>query len=97
MAVARTSDLAPGEGSVVVAGGKLVALFNVAGRYFAIDNTCLHRGGPLGDGDVEGSVLTCPWHGWQYDVETGRHLLDPSIGVRTYPVRVSGDEILVEI
>ncbi len=95
--VARASELAPGEGKVVEAGGKLFALFNVDGAFYAVDNTCLHRGGPIGEGDLEGTTLTCPWHGWQYDVTTGRHLLDPTVGLRTYPVTVEDGEVRIEV
>ena len=56
----------------VSVNGKAVAVANVGGEFHAIDNTCLHRGGPLGDGPLEGKIVTCPWHGWQYDVTTGK-------------------------
>lgn len=95
--VAAAHDLAPGEGTVVEAGGKLVGLFNVDGRFYAVESKCLHRGGPLGEGDLEGTTLTCPWHGWQYDVTTGRHLLDPSVGVRSFHVVVEGDEVKIDV
>ena len=61
--VAAAGAIAPGEGRVVEAGGRTLALFNVDGAYYAIDNTCSHRGGPLGDGDLEGTVVSCPWLG----------------------------------
>ncbi|MBI2461390.1 MAG: Rieske 2Fe-2S domain-containing protein, partial [Candidatus Rokubacteria bacterium] len=69
--VAEIADLAPGQGRVVEVEGKAIALFNVDGAFYAIDNTCLHRGGPLGEGELDGAVVTCPWHGWCYDVTTG--------------------------
>lgn len=77
--------------------GKTVAVANVAGKLFAINNVCLHRGGPLGQGDLAGQVVTCPWHGWQYDVTTGKLATNPAIGVETYNVEVRGDDIFVEI
>jgi len=77
--------------------GKTVALANVGGKLFVINNTCLHRGGPLGEGELKGQIVTCPWHGWQYDVTTGRLVANPSVGVETYPVEVRGDDIFVDI
>lgn len=93
--VAKTDELRPGEGKVVEAGGRKIALFNVGGEFYAVDNTCLHRGGPLGEGSLEGPVVTCPWHGWQYDVRTGQNTFNPGVGVRRYEVRVEGSTVLV--
>jgi len=95
--VAEVGDLAPGQGRVVEVNGKSIALFNVGGRFHAMDNTCRHRGGPLGEGDLEGSVVTCPWHGWQYDVTTGANKANPAIKVEIYPVRVEGAEVKVAV
>jgi len=61
--IAETKDLPPGSGTIVEAGGRTLALFNVDGTFYAIDNTCLHRGGPLGEGDLDDTIVTCPWHG----------------------------------
>lgn len=94
---AKSSDLAPGKGMCVEAGGKSIALFNVDGTYHAIDNTCLHRGGPLGEGDLSGTTVTCPWHGWQYDVTTGKTAMNPGVTLATYETRVEGDDILVGV
>jgi nitrite reductase/ring-hydroxylating ferredoxin subunit len=77
--------------------GKTVALANVAGKLFAINNVCLHRGGPLGQGELKQQIVTCPWHGWQYDVTNGRLLTNPAVGVETYPVEVRGEDIFVDI
>lgn len=93
--VAKASDLSPGEGRVVEVGGRSVALFNVDGEFHAIDNTCVHRGGPLGEGELDGSTVTCPWHGWQYNVTEGACLNVPGEGVDHYEVRVEGDEVQV--
>jgi 3-phenylpropionate/trans-cinnamate dioxygenase ferredoxin component len=95
--VAATGDVAPGSGKVVEAPGRLLALFNVDGAFYALDNTCLHRGGPVGEGDLEGTVVTCPWHGFQYDVTTGRNVFDPDVGLESFPVRVTDGEVQVEI
>ena len=77
--------------------GKALAVANVAGEFHAIDNTCLHRGGPLGDGPLEGKIVTCPWHGWQYDVTSGKVSQNPSVGVPCYPVEVRGADIFVDL
>src|SRR5206468_1919757 len=63
--VAAVGDVASGEGRVVEVEGKTLALFNVDGTYYAIDNSCAHRGGPLGEGELDGCVVTCPWHAWR--------------------------------
>ena len=95
--VAETADVPPGRGRVVGVGGRDVALFNVDGTFFAVDNTCGHRGGPLGEGNLSGPVVACPWHGWQYDVRTGENALDDRFRVVCYPVRVDGASVLVEL
>ncbi len=95
--VASTSDLAPGQCKVADAGGKPIALCNVNGTFYAIDNTCLHQGGPLGEGSMETTTLTCPWHAWQWDVTTGKSTVNPAMGVTCYPVKVEGDDVMVEV
>ena len=87
----------PGENKIVNVNGTDVALFNVEGEFFAINNTCLHRGGPLGEGFLEGDVVTCPWHGWRYNVRTGNNVTMPNAHVASYKVKVEGDDILVDI
>lgn len=76
--------------------GRTIALANVDGTFYAVNNTCLHRGGPLGQGELEDKVVTCPWHGWQYDVTTGKVSMNPSVGVDTYAVEVRGEDIFVD-
>jgi len=93
--VAAVADVPAGTGKCVAVNGREIALFNVDGTYHAIDNTCLHRGGPLGEGELDGTVVTCPWHGWQYDVRTGRNIMDESEGVDRYEVKVEGGDVLV--
>ena len=95
--VAQVSDLQPGTGKVVTVKDKAIALFNVDGTFYAIDNTCVHRGGPLGEGEMEGNRVTCPWHGWQYDVKTGVSETNPSAKVQTYQVKVDGLAVMVSI
>jgi len=95
--VAQTTDIPPGEGRSFEVGGKTVAVFNVNGQFYAIDNTCVHRGGPLGEGYLENKVVTCPWHGWRYDVTTGVSPVNPAAKVPTYPLKVEGADLLVEV
>lgn len=94
--VARREEIPAGAGLVVEVAGKKIALFNAGGNFYALDNTCLHRGGPLGEGELEGTVVTCPWHGWEYDITTGCTLEDPSKKVACFAVRVEGDDLVVE-
>ena len=95
--VAKTSEIAPGTSKVVEVGGKTVAVFNCEGAFFAIDNTCKHRGGPLGEGSLSGTTVSCPWHGWEYDVKTGECAMDPAIKVQKFDVKVEGEDILVSL
>lgn len=97
MKVASLSELAPGACKTVHVNGKAIALFNVGGTVFALDNTCLHMGGPLGDGILEGDVVTCPWHMWEYNVRTGEQVMNPAIKVVTYPVQVEDGDIKVAV
>ena len=95
--VATVHELATGQGLVVEAEGRSVALFNVDGTYYAIDNSCPHRGGPLGEGDLDGRVVSCPWHAWRWDVSTGASVNNPAVRVACFPVRVQGDGIFVDL
>jgi 3-phenylpropionate/trans-cinnamate dioxygenase ferredoxin component len=95
--VASVSQVTPGTGIVASADGKEVAVFNVDGEFYVIDNVCKHRGGPLGEGELEGETVTCPWHAWQYNVKTGTCLTKDGIKMDTYEVRVEDDDIKVAI
>lgn len=99
LAVCRRDDIPPDRGWPVRAGELNIAIFDVEGDLCAIDNVCLHVGNPLDDGFVSGGVVTCPWHGWRYDLRTGEHLtyFGRRHGVRTYPVRVEGGVVLVDV
>jgi len=95
--VASLSELVKGACKTVQAAGKEIALFNVDGSIYALDNTCLHVGGPLGEGELEGTTVTCPWHGWQYNVCTGQNLMNSDLKVAAYPVQVEGNDISVAV
>ena len=94
--VAAVADLAPGACTTVEVDGKQVALFNVDGTFYALDNECPHRGGPLGEGELDGCVVTCPWHSWQFDVTSGESQTD-DLRATPDPVRVEGGDVLVEL
>ena len=92
--VAAVADVAPGSGACVEVNGKQLALFNVDGTFHVLDGVCPHRGGPLGEGELEGNTVTCPWHAWQFDVTTGESLTDDS-SVERFEVKVEGGDVLV--
>ncbi len=95
--LASVSDLAPGSCLSVEADGIGVALFNVDGTIYALDNTCPHAGGPLGEGTLSNEIVECPWHGWRYNVRTGEKLENPEFKVACYEVHVKDNVILVAI
>ena len=95
--VARAADVPVGQGRVVQAGAKSLALWNVDGAYHVIDNTCPHRGGPMGDGDLDGRLAICPWHGWRWDVTTGANANNPAVKIACFPIRVVDGDVYVEL
>lgn len=87
----------PGHSTRVQAEGTSIAIFNVDGKLYGIDSRCTHVGGPLDQGRLEGSIVTCPWHGSTFDVQTGAVTRGPAIKpVRSYRVRADGDTLVVE-
>jgi nitrite reductase (NADH) small subunit/3-phenylpropionate/trans-cinnamate dioxygenase ferredoxin subunit len=94
---ARREDVPPGKIYEFQVGGQAIAIANVAGKLCAINSICAHEGGPLGEGELEGTVVTCPWHAWQYDVTTGKVVQNPSLGVECYPVELRGDDVFVDV
>ena len=95
--VATISEIPKGGGKAVEVGGKALAIFNADGTFYAVDNTCLHQGGPLAEGMLSGTSVSCPWHGWEYDVTSGACSMDPSIRVQQYEVKVEGEDIFVAV
>lgn len=96
--VARTDEIGPGQGKVVAVGDKLIALFNIDGSFHAIDDTCTHVGGPLSEGELEGTLVTCPWHGAVFDLTTGDVLGPPAVQkVTKYNTRVEDGVVEVEV
>ncbi len=95
--VAKVAECPPGTSLERIAGEHVLALFNVDGIYYALDGVCSHQGGPLGKGSVSDCIVTCPWHGWQFDVRDGRHQLNPRIAQPHFAVRVEDEVILIEL
>lgn len=96
--IGKRSELpAPGEAREFEAGGKVICVANVNGQCSAIDNECVHEGGPLGQGVVEEGKVVCPWHGWQYDAKTGKVSDSSDIGVSAYPLHIEGDDVFVDV
>jgi nitrite reductase/ring-hydroxylating ferredoxin subunit len=95
--VARALDLAPGQSRLIQVEHRELLLFNVEGRYYAVKNSCPHRGTPLDHAGVENRVLTCPGHGWEFDLETGDSLDHPPLGLRCYRVEVRDDTVWIEV
>jgi nitrite reductase/ring-hydroxylating ferredoxin subunit len=111
--VARMSELPPGQRKIVEAEGRSIGVFNVHGRFYALRNSCPHQAAPLCRGAIkgmampgkpgeyswarEGEILRCPWHGWEFDITTGRSVFNPhKTRVKTYEVTVEGDDEAVE-
>jgi nitrite reductase (NADH) small subunit len=95
--MATLEDLPPGASKEVEHDGRIFALFNVEGRISAIDGICPHQGGPLAEGPLEGTTVTCPWHGWQFDVRSGQNSLGGRLRQPVYEVKVEGQDVLVAV
>jgi nitrite reductase/ring-hydroxylating ferredoxin subunit len=96
--VATIDEVPPGRAKLVEVNGNEIALFNIAGTFHAIDNSCTHVGGPLCEGEINGVEVTCPWHGAVFDLSTGRALGPPAFeAVSRYEVRVEGSDVQIEI
>jgi len=96
--VARVEDVPPGSVVHVEADGEEIALTNRDGNFYAVQGACLHLGGPLGEGKIDvDEYLTCPWHGWKYDVTTGKNDFDLAIQLKTYEVHVEDGQIKVAV
>lgn len=94
---ASLEDCPPGAAMETVVGDKIVALFNVDGDLYAIDGVCPHQGGPLGKGTLQGCIVSCAWHGWQFDVTNGQHQASATLHHPTYRTRVDEQGVWVDI
>jgi len=98
VSVGKTSEIPEGHITVYEVGGVRVAVCNVGGKLYAIDDVCTHDGGPLDQGVLEGKLVECPRHGAKFDVTDGRAVVLPAVRpVRTYPVEVDGDDVRVSV
>ena len=95
--LAKASDIAEGNCQAFTVDGQAIAVFNVGGKFSAIEDTCKHRGGSLGGGTLDGEIVTCPLHGWTYNVTTGECTANPQVQMKCFPVKVEGEEIVVEV
>jgi nitrite reductase/ring-hydroxylating ferredoxin subunit len=95
--LATLDELPPGATKEVEHDGRIYALFNIGGEISVLDGICPHQGGPLAEGELHGTVVTCPWHGWQFDVRTGQALLASRVRQPTFPVRIEGQDVLVAV
>jgi nitrite reductase/ring-hydroxylating ferredoxin subunit len=96
--VASANEIAPGQARLINIKGEEIALFNIEGVFFAVQNACTHEEGPLVERDIEGHEVTCPWHGARFDVRTGEVLCPPAYeDVHRYNVRLIGTDIELEI
>lgn len=93
----RTEMPGPNEAREFNAAGRVICVANVDGVLSAMDNVCLHRGGPLGQGFIERGKLICPWHGWEFNPKTGAAIHNPAACVPVYPIKIDGEDVLVEI
>lgn len=111
--VCAASEIPPGGRRIVAVDGRSIGVFNVGGRFYALHNGCPHKGGALCEGPVggtvlptedrsytygrEGEILRCAWHGWEFDIRTGRALVDPTVCARTYPVTVVDGTVVIAV
>lgn len=95
--VAHAADIPDGERKIVSVGTLSIGVFHHKGHWYALRNSCLHRGGPVCTGPLDGDVLICPWHGFQYDVTTGKFLSDPNAQLDTYPIFIEQGEVMLQV
>ena len=95
--IADVNAIADGESLECVAADKIIALFRIENEFHAIDGICPHHGGPLGQGSVEGCIVSCPWHGWKFDVTSGAYQSSDEMFQRTYPVQIENERVFVNV
>ncbi len=95
--VASATEIPPGQGKIIDMDGNSIAVWNIGGNFFAFQNICPHRGGPVGEGELEGTVITCPWHGWSFELPSGVSPINPALKLTCYDVQVEGDDVKVNL
>ncbi|HEY2760088.1 MAG TPA: Rieske 2Fe-2S domain-containing protein [Pirellulales bacterium] len=95
--IASIVDCPPGKSLEVIIGERVVALFNMNGEFFALDGVCPHQGGPLSEGEISGCIVTCPWHGWQFDVRTGQHQFSRSVVQPRFETKIDDGSVWIDI
>jgi len=96
--LASDSELPPpGQAKEFACGDKVICVANVNGTISAMDNICLHRGGPLGQGTIEGDKVVCPWHGWEWDPKTGQATQNRNARIAVYPIKVENRDVMIEV
>jgi nitrite reductase (NADH) small subunit len=93
--IATVDQIPEGKGISITADGKQIALFNSNGQIYAVGGTCPHLGGPLGEGYLDDNLVTCPWHGWQFDIKSGKCENMPGECIATYPIEIVGNDIFL--
>ncbi len=93
--VAKFQDIPEGAGVASSMGDQAIALFKCGGEIFSVQNHCPHRGAPLAEGELNGLVVTCPWHAWQFNIQTGCNIDNPDLKVKSYPVKIESDDIYI--
>lgn len=97
VSVATSAEIPVGTAKEVVVGQRIVAVYHTSDGWYALDGICPHAGGPLALGQVVGQIVTCPWHGWQFDITTGQHCLSRSLKHPCFAVKCEADQVLVEL
>jgi nitrite reductase/ring-hydroxylating ferredoxin subunit len=95
--VARVEEVPPGTARAVEVADRQIAIFNIDGEFYATQGECLHLKGPLGDGRLRNCVISCPWHGWQYDVRTGENEFDRAIVLEIFDIVVEDGEVKIAL
>ncbi|MBL8149935.1 MAG: Rieske 2Fe-2S domain-containing protein [Blastocatellia bacterium] len=93
----QMSEIIQGRGKIVILNGHEIAVLKSGEKVYALDNSCPHKGGPLGEGVVMGNMVICPWHGWPFDVNNGHCSINPRASVSCYEVKIEGDDIFIKL
>jgi len=95
--IAKTTEIPENEGRAFPVGDRMIAVFQVDGTFFAMDDFCPHQGASLSAGWIHDGCVACPWHAWRFQLTDGTWMDNPKIKTETYPVTIQGDDILVEL